>query len=89
MANELMKALAKHEGYCCLFALFVANQHTKTGAFAKRYGVTRQAIRYWRLKFRYNQLACVELPDCLNIIGVLGRSQDRVSAPSRLLPEEP
>lgn len=77
MANELMRALARHEGYCCTYALFAANRKTRTSAFAARYGVTRQAILYWRKKLKHQQLACEGAQRCL--IEALGKSQARAS----------
>ena len=60
MATKLMKELAAHEGYCCVYALFRANVKVRTGVFARRYGVSRQTIRYWRNKLKHKQLSCEE-----------------------------
>lgn len=66
MATKLMEQLATHEGYCCLYALFHYNRNVRSGAFAKRYGVSRQTIIYWRKRYQWKQLKCEEKDRCLS-----------------------
>lgn len=65
MATKLMEELAKSQGYCCLWSLFHYNRNVRTGAFAQRYGVSRQAIRYWRKRFAWGAIDCLDSTDCL------------------------
>jgi hypothetical protein len=60
-----MLQLARHEGYCCLWALFHLNRRIMTGAFAVHYGVSRQTIKYWRKRYRAKSLSCEGCSGCL------------------------
>lgn len=65
VATKLMEQLVSHEGYCCLWACFHYNRKVRTAAFAKRYGVSRQTIKYWRKKYKRGQLKCLATSGCL------------------------
>lgn len=65
MGTELMQQLIEHEGYCCIWACLHYNRKVRTAVFAKRYGVSRQTIKYWRRKFKRGQIGCVNTKGCL------------------------
>lgn len=67
MSNNKLLALAKAEGFCCLWALFRANEKTSTTPLWRRLeeGCTKRAIQQQRKRYLAGEYKCAESEACL------------------------
>lgn len=68
--NEKLLKVAKHEGFCCMWAFLEANRTTHTSKLvilAKEAGfpLTARAVRHQRRAYRRHLIKCEELKNCL------------------------
>lgn len=81
MSNELMKTLVKSEGHCCMFGFMRVASGRNLRPVAERYGVSPQALRKWRDRYRRGQLHCEKCSNCSNSFAAPGTPPCKVSSP--------
>jgi len=58
MPQDLMKQLAKYEGYCCIYKYIRAFGNTPTKKIAKKLGVSTTSILRWRRRIKDREVTC-------------------------------
>lgn len=64
MPATIIKTLISAMGFCCPYAFFRAVRGRSHPQVAKRLGVSRETIKYWRRKVRRHITVCKGVDKC-------------------------